>query len=363
MEFRDLLTEGCGSFFSQGEIIKEHPINTLPPELFEYILSRLDEGSMQTSSRVCKSWNTRTIKAAREQENAMVSQYIPLIVSKIDKKKYPDVSHHLQALLNENSILHSINLIHLKENMDNLKEVIACILMKMDKGDLDQLKKDIAQQTTPHFLNLTDIAKIYHQLENAKETYLEKQKLDPENELKNELNFAKDLLDIAVQLADLGEIVKALETTDIIPISAPYQKSRALLHISYVLASRGITEKGAKILDSSIDSICADKSLSLLSKSLYIRQFSMDLMNLGYFEKAIAVVKKIPKPFEKSCAIQYLIENLLEKKEFDKAIEAALIVPDPRKRFNHLMKIKKICEHNGNHEAGSRACPQITASQ
>ena len=66
-------------------------INQLPPELLDFILAHLDEAKKYETRKVSKLWNSRTIKTASSQENVTVTQSIQLIISKIDKEKYPEV--------------------------------------------------------------------------------------------------------------------------------------------------------------------------------------------------------------------------------------------------------------------------------
>ena len=338
-------------------------INDIPYELLDFILSHLDESNKQETVKVSKLWNERTIKTASEQENAKVGEGIQTLISKIDSKKYSDVIKNLNQLLNENPICHSESLIHLKENLDSVKVVIANELSQLEIPDLNKLKTEISQENIPQILkNIVDVAKVYKKI-----NHLSKE------DISTRTRNAQKLSEYVVNLAQMGEINEAIKRAEIL---SDTEKSLVFAEFSAVFNSKGNTVKADKMLDESynlmkksinqaIEDVKSGKETEEYAGEPQIISFVSGIngalinallarsggsTKLGHVDQAIELATMTPSRGEKSRILKKLLNYSLATDDLESAKKITELFPYIKDQLSGMKKIVDECEKNNKPE-------------
>ncbi|MEX0961450.1 MAG: F-box protein [Simkaniaceae bacterium] len=331
-------------------------IDEIPPEILSIILSKLDNKSIENASTVCRHWKEISLDVAHRAQSSAIEAYVNSIRNELKEQSYAD------QLLEINSNIKNFkseNLIEINSFVKKQKNLLINILKDLEEDDLKRLEELVEKQPTPKFFgNLFTLAKLYRQIDLAKQSpdnFTKSKALqDISEELANNGNFEKStevalkavefalmipdndsckfmaLKNIPENLAKNGDFEKAVEVALMIPNS--WAKSKALQNISEVLKENGDFEKAVEVALMIPNSWAKSKALQNISEVL---------KENGDFEKAVEVALMIPNNWVKSLVLKNISENLTKNGDFEKAIEVALMIPDNFTKSKALQAIPK----------------------
>ena len=299
-------------------------ITNLPPEILPLCLSFLDKRNMQRTACVNKNWKNITIATASHNEFLSIQRFTQFLIENLNGVLLPAQTKTLVNILQNRTILGSINLLTVKSLFLDLKEQIINILKTLEDTTLNNLKIQSENIRIPNFEDIFELAEIYKKIDQAKAI--------PDE---NGRSFA--LRNISEALTQLGNIDKAIEIAKAIPDENG--RSFALRNISEALTQLGNIDKAIEI---------ANAIPNEMPRSFALRNISEALTQLGNIDKAIEIPNAIPNEMQRSFALRDISEALTQLGNIDKAIEIANAIPNEMQRSFTLRGISKALTQLGN---------------
>lgn len=138
---------------------QENPLNALPWELVEHIISFVPKESLPSAALVSKQFKNFTFDQIKNTVLDKTINAIDFFINNLDKQKHIEVIKELQSLINENPVSNSSNLIELTKNTYKAKKQLVSILSKVDTEILNLLDSEFSRINKPEaFNNLVELA-------------------------------------------------------------------------------------------------------------------------------------------------------------------------------------------------------------
>ncbi len=144
-----------------------HNVNTvLLPELFEQVLSILPENDFKTVNSVNKNWKREALQFVIIREKARLNAFGKSITKKMHDQ---DKSGKVMALVNENKLDESKDLMEVRSALLDLREQLVFILKDCTTEDLLVIKSPGVGKTPLLFENVPLLVRGYSEVAHAKE--------------------------------------------------------------------------------------------------------------------------------------------------------------------------------------------------
>lgn len=218
-------------FFSEN---KDNLTTVLPLELFEKILSLINETDIQSCVKLSSLWNKAAIHTAKVQEIEKIINFVNILINHISltTKHLPNHPYHkqIQAIKDllpsgEIAILSAAHLIAAKESIETIEKNIADILKTMEWSHLEELEKLCQEYTPPLFSKLFVRAKIENEIDQINFYNI--------NDFPVEV--ADIVKDLSLRLCAIGldqrawEVAEHVKIKDVIPIEVYNIKKAVIL--------------------------------------------------------------------------------------------------------------------------------------
>ncbi|GAB4190636.1 MAG: hypothetical protein Tsb0015_12060 [Simkaniaceae bacterium] len=236
----------------------------LPSEVFEVVMSYLDNKSLQQASSVNRSWNRLAIDTVKQE------------FSKI--KSFTKFLHDNNLFLSQNSVIdnskeisNASNLKQIKSLILEYKEKILNLLEVLDEKTLKSLEELSKDHPKPGFFeNIFQLAGIYKKIDDARQ-------------IPNKDERWATLRNISKDLAQNGDVKKAIEVANMIPWDT---RELALRDISKALTQNGDIERAIEVANMMPE----DTTI----RGLTLMNISKALTQQGNSKRAIEIANMIP---------------------------------------------------------------------
>lgn len=250
---------------------EENLINKkLPTEVFEKVLSYLDDRSMQQASSASKFWNQAVLQTAKRTNISKIRNFCEFLISNLNKDLWgileekeieiKKVSDIISNVTDDAKLSGFVSLSQIKTSVCTHKTTIVTILNKLhifDLNDLERLSNKTIISSTLE--NVFKLARLYKKLDKA---YQMEQGICRECSLDS----------IAEDLTEIGHFDEAIKVTSFITDSGLIENSHT--RIVGKLVDRGNAIKAIEVA----------RSLRLDQASLLENFFG--LVDAGVFDKA-----------------------------------------------------------------------------
>ncbi|MGK5593992.1 MAG: hypothetical protein ACSNEK_01360 [Parachlamydiaceae bacterium] len=119
----------------------ESAIDSIPLEIFQEFLTKLDKESVQSALLVDSSWREATINAIQHRDLSEIKNFAKSLAGKLDRNRYKNQIEKLLRLGRDKKTSDFFSLKQIETTMKELKKEILVILEAIEDQDLDDLEK------------------------------------------------------------------------------------------------------------------------------------------------------------------------------------------------------------------------------
>lgn len=283
---------------------------TLPPEIFQYILSYLTIPQRAIVLRVSRLWYASTLTETRREGKGQFKRVTDFFLSKLDPVKEKKQIDCLTKALKLSSRLNQKTLRLIEAAADDLYRNMAAILVSIESEIVldDSPKRDAdAIGKVAFYANTLWQASVAGSIDGKEE--------------KQQAYF-----DIALKLLDARHVSFAADILEYKPKTNLSER-----YFAFVNALKKEDFYYAFIFSKKID--------DPLLRAKAFRQLSSRLIEYGKLDSAFKLTREMPEVSEKYHQIKYISQHYLKQSHFDEALNIISCISDIKMRSEALKEV------------------------
>lgn len=141
---------------------------TLPQEIFQHILSYLDDRDLRQASYVSHVWSAAALDTAKQEEHHKMRAFAHFLFAHLDDKSYENQRNKLLHIYTGTSILNATNLRQVRSSTRSFRQSTINVLKQLKRDDLERLKGLSQGERLPIFIKgIFDDANLGRQLDEV----------------------------------------------------------------------------------------------------------------------------------------------------------------------------------------------------
>lgn len=286
---------------------------TLPQEIFQHILSYLDDRDLRQASYVSSVWSGAALDTAKQEEHHKMGAFAHCLCAHLDNESYENQRKEVLHIYAETPIFNVTNLRQVRSSSRTFRQSTINVLKQLKQDDLKRLSQG---ERLPIFIKgIFDDAYFGRQLDEV----------DSFNHAcvrNTRLRF------IVVELTESGRFDQAIEVAKRI---SDHTQGLSFFRICQVLAGRSQYDQAIQL---------ANKISGNDFKGFALQNICLELAIIGRADTAIETSNMIPTLTLKTQTLRMICKALAIHGRLERAAEVAKSIPDDVIRIQVLAYIE-----------------------